>query len=119
LLENFTRIGLQAWTPPVSLEHAALGHQYYLAFAWGVKAVTDVGGECTSSWLVMSCHLLTGCLSAAAPKAQTNLQHAFIIVLGFVHVFLIAIVIGSVEGFMSHLNHNAEQLRRRIMHLNR
>eukprot|EP00045_Choanoeca_perplexa_P018055 m.276454 g.276454 ORF g.276454 m.276454 type:complete len:831 (-) comp17698_c0_seq2:8158-10650(-) len=89
----------ESWTPPESFEHATLGHQYYLAFAWGVKAVTDVGGE--------------------SPKAQTNLQHAFIIVLGFVHVFLIAIVIGSVEGFMSHLNHNAEQLRRRIMHLNR
>lgn len=54
-----------------------------------------------------------------APRAQTNLQHGFVILLGFIHIFLIAIVIGSVEGFMSHLNHHAEQLRRRIMHLNR
>ena len=53
------------------------------------------------------------------PNAETNTQRAFVILLGFIHIFLIAVVIGSVEGFMSHLNHNAEQLRLRIMHLNR
>lgn len=41
---------------------------------------------------------------------QTNLQLGFVMLLSFIHVFLIAVIIGSVEGFMSHLNHESEQV---------
>lgn len=32
--------------------------------------------------------------------------------LGFIHIFLIAVVISSVEAFMSQLNHESEQVKR-------
>lgn len=35
----------QGWAPPESLKSEALHQQYYIAFAYGVHAVTDVGGE--------------------------------------------------------------------------
>ena len=96
---GFSEPGEEGWAPPETFKEQPLNEQYFLAFAWGVKAVTDVGGE--------------------APRAETDIQHAFVIVLGFVHVFLIAVVIGSVEGFMEQLNHDADVVRRRILHLNR
>eukprot|EP01147_Barroeca_monosierra_P008915 gene8915-1258_t len=97
--DGFAKAHEHGWAPPVEFKNESLPQQYFLAFAWGVKAVTDVGGE--------------------DPEAETNLQHMFIIILGFVHIFLIAIVIGSVEAFMEHLNHDADVMRKRVMHLNR
>ncbi len=41
---------------------------------------------------------------------ETRLQEGFVLVLSFIHLFLIAVVISSVEAFMSQLNHEAEQV---------
>ncbi len=41
---------------------------------------------------------------------ETSLQEGFVLILSFVHLFLIAVVISSVEAFMSQLNHESEQV---------
>ena len=43
---------LQGWTPPAALKNASLHRQYLFSYAWGVKAVTGVGGE--STWLSLT-----------------------------------------------------------------
>lgn len=43
-LDGFAE-GEGSFTPPIELASADVPQQYFIAFAWGMRAVTDVGGE--------------------------------------------------------------------------
>ena len=86
------------WSPPVSVLNYTVDRQYYIAFAHGVKAVTGVGG-------------------APAP-AETDLQHAYYIILGFVKIFLVAIVFQKVHRFMMGMDREDEAVKYRLRNLN-
>lgn len=55
---------------------------------------------------------------AAAPHAETNLQHGYYIVLGFIKIILVAVVFQKVHKFMGQLGQDEENLRARIRDLN-
>ena len=102
----------------------SLTAQYYIAFCHGVKAVTGVGGEGVSISTAVPCgtpSFLPSCPHSPAsplisrrvapshsmpalpaypliaPAAETDVQHAYYVVLGFVKIVLVAVIFQKVH----------------------
>jgi hypothetical protein len=81
--------------------------KYLVAFAWGVSLATGIVGD----------------------TAMSAVQHLFVVLLGFTHIFIIAVVIGrqglcspylmrSVQSVLAQMNRSSMELRDRMLQLN-